>query len=558
MVVKDEFEVVDNLFWQKTFVSGSPPTQSFRAIKNDGPKEGHGFLADFGEYWLNQLFTGISPVHEARDTIRVLKDGKVILEIPARELEPVTLIGRHRDADLRLESNKMAMYHAVILNHGGKFYLENLDVDNGAYFNRKKLPLKKQVPLYDGVQIDLPGYRLEFSLADTQPPPEDELTVSEPDRIPDFFYTPPPPPPSPLRVNLIADLKRLKAWSPGLTQLRIVDIVEETPDCKTFRLAPVKEPLLFSYKPGQYITFMLNINGREVTRSYSMSSSPSRPHLLEITVKKMPNGLASNWFCSQAKVGDEFTVKGPKGHFTCFASPSRKMLFIGAGSGIVPLLSMSRWIVDTASEVDVKLLASFKTPRDIIFRKEFEMLSARASGFQVAFTLTSSWQGTDHWMGFTGRINLPMLNLFAPDLLERDIFLCGPDPFAQNINVILRGMGYDMSRYHTESFGSGLFNSSFTETGKILRLVGPRHKVRFAKSGITVDTDEYTTLLELAEAHGIEIDYSCRTGSCGECEVKCRGQVKLGPNCEIDEKTRNAGFVYTCSTTAASDLELDI
>lgn len=556
-MTKDELRADENLFWQKLFFTGSLPAQILPLAKNDLPEERPAGLRGSGEYWLNQLFSGMSPRQNAGDKVRVYRNGKVVLEIPERELRPVTLIGRHPDADLRLESNKMAPYHAVLLHHDGKLYLENLDVENGIYLNRKKLPQKKRTQLYDNALIDLPGYRLEFALADAQPSTEEKDPLSEPDPVPDFFYTPPPLPPSPLRVNLVEDLERLKIWSPGLTRLRVVDIIEENHDCKTFRLAPVK-PLLFAYKPGQYVTFMLNINGREVNRSYSMSSSPSRPHLLEITVKRLPNGLVSNWFCDQVKLGDELTAKGPMGHFTCFASPSRKMLFIGAGSGIVPILSMSRWIADTAGEVDVKLLASFKSPRDIIFRKEFEMLSARTRGFRTAFTLTSRWSGTEHWTGFTGRINYPMLNMFVPDILERDIFLCGPDPFAQSITGILQDLGYDMSRYHTESFGSGHQAPSSAKTSEIVQLKGTLHKVHFVRSGITVDTDEHATLLELAEAHGVEIDYSCRTGSCGECEVKCRGQVRLGPNCEIDEKTRSAGFVYACSTTAASDLELDI
>ena len=75
------------------------------------------------------------------------------------------------------------------------------------------------------------------------------------------------------------------------------------------------------------------------------------------------------------------------------------------------------------------------------------MLSARSNGFQVALTVTSGWHGTDFWTGFTGRVNHHMINMFVPDILDRDVFLCGPEPFAQTINDILRGMGYDMSRY---------------------------------------------------------------------------------------------------------------
>jgi ferredoxin-NADP reductase len=422
----------------------------------------------------------------------------------------------------------------------------------------KRLKLKTHVLLHDGMQIDFPGYRLEFSI--TNEPGFVDNTALEADElndIPDFFYKEPPPPPSPLLINLTENMGRTSIWSEGTTCLKVADIIEETHDCKTFRLIS-EEPLLFSYKPGQFITFILNINGQEVRRSYSMSSSPSRPHLLEVTIKRVPGGLVSNWFCDHVKLGDELTIKGPAGKFTCINYPSNKLLFIGAGCGITPILSMSRWIADTASNVDVKLLASFKSLPDIIFRKELEMLSARSSGFKVGITVTSGWRGTEFWTGFTGRINDHMLNMFVPDIHERDIFLCGPEPFAGNFKKLLRDMGYDMSRFHTESFGSGRSAQESGDVNKSLQLKGPLHTVTFTRSGRTVDTDEHVTLLELAEAHGIEIDYSCRSGTCGECEVKCKGNVKVSPFCEIDAKTRNAGFIYACCTTALSDLELDI
>ena len=489
--------------------------------------------------------------------MRVYKSGAVVYEIPLQNLKWKTIIGRHPDADLQLESHRMAMFHAAILNRDGKFYIESLDGDSGTLIKNKKLKFKTPVQLHDGMQIDIPGYRLEFSIANAPGAVDDaDLDAVELNHIPDFFYKAPPSP-SPLLINLTENLGRTNIWSEGTTRLKVADIIEETHDCKTFRLIS-EEPLLFSYKPGQFITFILNINGQEVRRSYSMSSSPSRPHLLEVTIKRIPGGLVSNWFCDHVKLGDVLTIKGPTGKFTCFNYPVNKILFIGAGSGITPILSMCRWIADTASNVDVKLLASFKSPPDIIFRKEFEMLSARSRRFHVGVTVTSKWHGTEFWTGFTGRINDHMLNMFVPDIHERDIFLCGPEPFADNVIKILRDMDYDMSRFHTESYGSGRSAQESADVGKSLQLKGPLHKVTFTKSGKTVDTDENITLLELAEAYGIEIDYSCRSGTCGECEVKCKGNVNVSPFCEIDAKSRNAGFIYVCCSTALSDLELDI
>ena len=341
-----------------------------------------------------------------------------------------------------------------------------------------------------------------------------------------------------------------------MTTLKVVDIIEETHDTKTFRFSG-EEPLLFSYRPGQFVTFLLEIDGREVQRSYSMSSSPSRPHTLELTVKRVPGGLVSNWLCDRVKLGDVLKIKGPSGKFTCFEYPSNRLLFIAAGSGITPIMSMCRWIVDTGAHVDVKLLASFRSPPDIVFRKELEWMSARHSGFQVALTITSGWRGTESWTGFTGRVNREMITLLAPDYQERHIFMCGPYPFMTHVKEILRELDFDLAKLHIESFGTGRIAHGIKENAQSLSLSGPLHKVTFTKSGLTVDTDEHLTLLDLAEAHGIEIDYSCRSGSCGECEVKCRGEVEIVKECHIDPQASAAGFVYACSCVAKSDLELD-
>ncbi|MGR9116712.1 MAG: FAD-binding oxidoreductase [Gammaproteobacteria bacterium] len=550
-------EKADDVFWRRAFFSEREPTKPLRRQKNDLTIKRPEKIGDSGELWLTHLFSGKHPRQDSGDKLIVYKEGAVVYEIPLGQLGRETVIGRHPDADLQLESYKLSMFHAVILQKDGNFYIESLDNENSILIKRKKIKTKTPVKLCNDMQVDLPGYRLEFSMANT-PASEAGIVMGaeELEDIPEFFYTPPPPAASPLLVNLVEDHVQLCVWCEGTTQLKVADIYEETPDCKTFRLV-AKEPMLFSYKPGQFITFILNIGGQEVRRSYSMSSSPSRPYLLEVTIKRVPNGLVSNWFCDHVKLGDELTVKGPSGKFTCFNFPSNKMLFIGAGSGITPIISMSRWITDTASDVDVKLLASFKTPSTILFRKELEMLSERHSGFQVALTVTAGKQGADSWAGFTGRVNRDMLEAFVPDILDRHIFMCGPDPFTESIKNILYEIGYDMTNFHSESFGTGRSALDAGSGGQTLQLKGPLHKVTFAQSGLTVDTDENINLLTLAEAYGIELDYSCRVGSCGECEVKCRGQVEMSDECEIDDKTQAAGYIYACCCKAKSDLVLD-
>jgi len=151
-----------------------------------------------------------------------------------------------------------------------------------------------------------------------------------------------------------------------------------------------------------------------------------------------------------------------------------------------------------------------------------------------------------------------MLTIFVDDIHERDVFVCGPDGLARQIEGILRHIGYNMAHFHKESFGSARSAQNTSSASEKLQLTGRKHQVVFTKSKLTVETDEHTDLLTLAEAHGIEVDYSCRTGSCGECELKCKGKVKMSEGCEIDAKTQQAGFVYSCCATALSSLKLDI
>ena len=113
-----------------------------------------------------------------------------------------------------------------------------------------------------------------------------------------------------------------------------------------------------------------------------------------------------------------------------------------------------------------------------------------------------------------------------------------------------------MNNFHMESFGSARTAAGDEDVKKAIALSGTQHKVHFSKTGITVDTDENIPLLNLAEAHGIEIDYSCRSGSCGACAVKCSGEIIEGVECGIGKKEKEAGYIYACCSVAKGDLEI--
>ncbi|MEM8712722.1 MAG: FHA domain-containing protein [Planctomycetota bacterium] len=517
--------------------------------------------------------------------------------------DTTTTIGRLKGCSVQLEDPQISRVHALITFAGGAYTLTDQGSMNGTQVNGKKLERGAAVTLKDGDTVGIQAFTLRFcadgsSLSAASPPPIPSPSTAIP---PEFEQ---PPEPCVLLSHLLEGGAEREIWTKGELTLRVADIIEETWDTKTFRLVGASNTL-FSYKPGQFVTMTVPIDGKPVNRSYSISSSPSRPHTLELTIKRVPGGLVSNWMNDRVSLGDEIKVRGPAGRFSCFNYPSRKMLCIAGGSGITPIMSMLRWIVDTAADVDVVLLYSGKSPSDFIFKKELETISARHNGLRVLFTVTSSWSGTDSWTGLTGRCTDRMIELVAPDVLERHVFLCGPKPFSDAMKEQLRCLDYPMANLHSESFGEGRVATGTPQTASrpqpapapapasaaasappaaappvpaetpqaapvpppaqeaapvevsAAAAVAAGHKVTFQTSGVeAVYGEDGDSLLDFAEVHGVEIDYACRQGSCGCCRTKCiSGEVEMEDSCLSDEE-RSEGWIYPCVARAKSDVVL--
>jgi len=430
--------------------------------------------------------------------------------------------------------------------------------------------LEKHVPVElqngDRVKLGRTGsFELEFEIESggVAAPKAPEPSVAE---------EPSAPEPAPLMEHLLRG--DIPVWSDGEIDVRVADIIEETSTARTIRLVGAKESMMFSYDPGQFVTLLLEINGEKVERSYSLSSTPSRPHCIELTIKRVPGGLVSNWVADELKLGDVLKLRGPSGRFTCFEYPTDKLFFIGAGSGITPLMSMTRWILDTAADADLKFFVSSQTPSEIIFCRELEYLSARHRAFQCLVTVTSGASGTECWLGQTGRVNGQMLELFVPDLRDRHVFTCGPAPFMDAVEKSLEAIGFDMGQFHQESFGGNR-----VATGTI---VGPRdavtrssldiplpifgedakpavsYDVVFAESNKTIATTGEASLLEVAEANGVDIKYACRMGACGACKVHCSDPeaVKMPDSANVSKKDRAAGYIHACVTKPIGNCQI--
>jgi ferredoxin-NADP reductase len=305
------------------------------------------------------------------------------------------------------------------------------------------------------------------------------------------------------------------------------------------------------------------INGKEYKRSYSLASTPSQQGIIEITVKRDANGgVVSNWLNDNLKIGDTLSLKGPFGKFTCAKETPMKILFLAAGSGIVPIMSMLRWLTGTETQIDIVLLLSFRTNIDIIYRKEFELIASRHRNIRLFVTLTKQPQATGQRRVLTGRMNKSWIAEAVPDLTERAVYLCGPDGFMTVCRQYLQELKHPEERLFCESFCIDNLNHSIQQLDKTLsppaRATGS-YQVKFARSGLQITTDGRTNLLVLAENSGVKISHECRSGSCGECMIKSlEGKVDLAYQAEIDEIDRKKGWVYACCAYPASNVTLDI
>jgi glycine betaine catabolism B len=509
-------------------------------------------------------------------------------------------IGRSSACDLRLDSQEISRTHGKIVYTGaGCYSFCDLGSSGGSMLNGNILMSQQCCDLKVGDLLVLG--RFSLTVMEIGDPDEQTVVKLPPERQPAEY----------MPVYKVAP-EDFTHWKKGDITVRCAEIIDETATAKTFRF--VADPqMLFSYKPGQYVTLNLEIDGEEVLRSYSISSTPSRPHSLEITVKRvpperadLPAGLVSNWLHDNLQVGDEVKITGPLGKFTCWQHSSPKLLLISAGSGITPMMSMSRWICDTIAACDVIFLHSAKQPQDIIYHQELITLASRHQNFQPLITVTG-WQSGQGWAGLRGRISAPLLKSMVPDLMERRIFVCGPAPFMEATKAIAQKLGFPMEQYHEESFGggkkfqqpaltpdpsagsgaSGSNGSGSGGAGGTLRQMlkggmaavksAPLAKgkgvaakmakaptggisVTFQKSDRQASSDGSLSILEIAEETGVKIRSSCRAGSCGTCKKKkLSGNVKMA---DFDEEALEAaelaeGYILTCVAFPTAAVVID-
>lgn len=341
-------------------------------------------------------------------------------------------------------------------------------------------------------------------------------------------------------------------------KLRVAAIFKETADVRTIRLAaPEGGALPFTFDPGQFLTVSVDIVGTVVKRPYTIASSPTRGHYCELSVGRVESGTVSRHLCDRVAVGDELDISAASGRFVFKGTESDSIVLIGGGVGITPLMSVIRYLTDTGWMGEVILLLSIRTPRHYIFRRELEFLCRRHPNLRVVPTVTRKGA---RWSGLTGRIDRDLLESSISHLNDRRIHICGPGPMMTAIEALLGEMGVAPGQIMTESFGKANSTEHGTARGNRGREpaapVSPT--ITFQSSDRSAPLPEDKTILDVADDLGIEIDNSCREGTCGTCVVRLvSGVVTMACEDGLDPKEKAAGMVLACQARSTTDVTVD-
>jgi ferredoxin-NADP reductase len=323
-------------------------------------------------------------------------------------------------------------------------------------------------------------------------------------------------------------------WSTQELRGRIERIDRETPDAVTVLIRPGYEwP---GHRPGQYLRIGVVVNGVHHWRAYSLTTDPGRPDgFIGITPKTVDAGTVSPFLVQAARPGDIVRLGGVEGTFFLPEPPPPKLLFISAGSGITPIMSMLRALDRADALDDVVHIHSARTAEHVIFGKRLADLDARHPGYGLHLQLT----------GADGRIAPADLDRLCPDWRERRTFASGPRELLDALVAHWDADG-DPALLEMERFQPVI-------GGDVP--AGEGGRITFAKSGIEAESDGATPILVAGEEAGATLPYGCRMGICHTCIGRlCSGEVR---DLRTGEVTGVEGeMVRTCVNAPEGPVEI--
>lgn len=337
-------------------------------------------------------------------------------------------------------------------------------------------------------------------------------------------------------------------WSWSQILARIVERHEEARDIVTLVLKPNR--LWRGFVPGQHVNVSAEIDGRRITRSYSLSDAPRLDGCLAITVKQVEGGKLSTHLTQHTRVGDVLSLGAAFGDMTLPAQPVGRWVFLAAGSGITPFLSMTRALAKLNMPVDLTLVVWARTRAELCAAEELRALAQRHPRFRFKPVLTreSVLQTDEH----RGRISAESLaELIGPvaDLAQTEVRACGPGGFVATARTLLAP--------HAHGFLGEAFTPWTATPAEPDNAPAHPVQVTLRRSGRTLTVDNQTALLPALEAQGLTLPSGCRMGICRTCVcTKHDGTAQDMHTGELDTETESA--LRLCVSRARTDITLDL
>jgi ferredoxin-NADP reductase/nitrite reductase/ring-hydroxylating ferredoxin subunit len=255
--------------------------------------------------------------------------------------------------------------------------------------------------------------------------------------------------------------------------LRVMAVVEETHDTRTIRLDN-SGGAVAAHRAGQHVKVCVAGPSGPTWRSFTISSPPTRPEVLEVTVKRNPGGIVSPAIHA-LQPGEELRIQGPQGRFIFDPDAHKEPLVLAAaGSGITPAMSILRTIHDVQLDLPVTLLYGCRSREDIIFARELDAMRLRLARFRLVLTLS---RPEADWSGSVGRVTPALFARHIPEPAAARHFLCGPGDFVETLSGWLRENGVPAERIHSERFGK---SSRSAGPGRIPQAVFPTGAIEMA------------------------------------------------------------------------------
>jgi len=349
---------------------------------------------------------------------------------------------------------------------------------------------------------------------------------------------------------------------PTFYPLKVSDVRTETAECSSIAFdvpADLKEA--YTFLPGQYLTMKAMINGEEVRRSYSICTSPLENEL-RVAIKVIPEGRFSTFANKVLKVGDTLDVMTPTGMFNTEVSATNKKHYVGfaAGSGITPIMSIMRTVLEQEPESQFTLYYGNKNTGSIIFKEQIEALKNKyLQRLSVHYFL--SREILDMPM-FNGRIDREkcdfIFNNMAPAAFIDECFVCGPEEMIFSVRDSLRALNFDESKLHFELFTTSATKMAAANKPKVSKEQAGKVTdvtVMLDGKGFKFDLPFGTdNILDAALKQGADLPFACKGGVCCTCKAKVlEGEVEMVVNYALEKEEVEQGFVLTCQAFPKSE-----